>query len=63
VPALQFGLRIEKIHLAGRAFHEEEDDVLRARFEVRSGTPFDPEKVSESRCADAAGRIAEELPP
>ena len=28
-------LRVEQVHLAGCAFHEEEDDVLRLRSEVR----------------------------
>jgi hypothetical protein len=34
VPLLQLGLRIEEIHLARAAFHEQEDDAFRLRSEV-----------------------------
>ncbi len=38
LPFLQLGLGIEEIHLAGRAFHEEENDALGFRREVRLGS-------------------------
>ena len=69
---LQLGLRIEEIHLARRAFHEEEDDVLRLGREVRrlwrerrhglGGAPFASEQLGESDGADASRAIAEEPP-
>src|SRR5437016_3286284 len=34
LPLLQLRFWIEQIHLAGRAFHEQEDDILRLRREM-----------------------------
>ena len=49
---LQRWLGVKKIHLAGRTFHEQANDVLRVRREVRS---FGSEGISQSFALQQSG--------
>jgi hypothetical protein len=63
----ELGLVVEEVHLGRRSRHEEIDDALRLRREVRAlrGRREEPlvEQAHEGHAPDPEARLAEEVPP